>query len=733
MLTTDAVAETATGDQGRLDSGPGHRRDIQGLRAVAVLLVVLGHMGIPALAGGYIGVDVFFVISGFLITGLLVKEANQERGISFADFYARRARRILPAASVVLLSTLIAAFFLLGNVRIGEIARETIWAALFAANWKFSSEGTDYFDSSLPPSPLQHFWSLGVEEQFYLIWPALLFVVLFAMARRSMSRPGRFRHRPSRQRWLILVGVLSLIAGGSLFYSIVFTAAAPAGAYFSTLTRAWELAVGALLAVTASQLRHIPAAVKAAMTWLGMIGIGLSAVVLDETTAFPGAVALLPVLSTALVLAGGIAGPRYGAAALLGTRPFTWIGDRSYSLYLWHWPALILAAAYLGHDLSLAQSSAMILIALLLTILTYAFIEHPIHAGRLRANRAVSLMLWPTSFAVLSLVVLVSLDSVRAVDSGNSAVAGFDVPAATPPAGAPPGTAAPAPTGPAPTAALPGQPSASDPIGQAVAAAVAAAMAGDPIPEVLAPSIDQLRADSWRSVVPENCYALDTESTSDICSYGPDDAQRSMVIFGDSIAGMWLPALERIAENSGWRLYYLVKTSCPVANLVEWNPEDTANACPQWREWALGEIQKLAPDVVLLSTRGQSSSLASGKWEAGMVSTIQTLQQASPRVVVFSETPLALEDPVSCLDRPGAILADCTWELNGDVAALIAADRRASATAGAEFLDLLPWFCSSNRCPLVVNQMIVSYGAEHVTNTYGLALADSLAVALALT
>jgi len=234
-----------------------HRRDIQGLRAIAVLLVALAHAGVPFLKGGYVGVDVFFVLSGFLITGILVSEALSSGRVSLVAFYVRRARRILPAAALTLVATTIAAHHLLNFVRAREVVQDSAWAALFSANVHFAAQGSDYFQQGQPPSPIQHFWSLSAEEQFYLVWPSVLALVLFGLVSR----------RASLGRLLVVVCVLG---GASLLWSIHETATSPTTAYFSSLTRAWELALGAALAVGALMVTRIPGRLQLGMGWVGL-------------------------------------------------------------------------------------------------------------------------------------------------------------------------------------------------------------------------------------------------------------------------------------------------------------------------------------------------------------------------------------------------------------------------------------------------------------------------------
>jgi len=260
-----------------------HRGDIQGLRAVAILLVVLTHGGVRAVSGGFVGVDVFFVVSGFLITGLLLAEARTKGSVSIIDFYVRRARRILPAAALTYVVVDVAAVFLLNFLRAREAVQDSVYAAGFAANFRFAEKGTDYFAASQPPSPLLHSWSLGVEEQFYLVWPALLSITLFGLAlRRRRREVGRRQHKR----------LLLVLAAGSFAYSVHLTAALPPEAYFSPFTRAWELGIGAALAVGASTFVRLPPLATLLMGWTGLIAIAVAAAVLSDRTPFPGYAAL---------------------------------------------------------------------------------------------------------------------------------------------------------------------------------------------------------------------------------------------------------------------------------------------------------------------------------------------------------------------------------------------------------------------------------------------------------
>jgi len=349
------------------------RPDVEGLRAVAILLVVFVHVGIPGFGGGLIGVDVFFVISGFVITGLLLREQDATGSIRFLSFYARRARRILPAAILVIIVTLVATDVLVSHRLAVLVASDARWTTTFLGNFHFGSVTPTVF-TPRPQTPLFHYWSLAVEEQFYLIYPAF-FVGLMAL-------PGKFALRNRLALGLAAIIVISFIS------SVLASKPGLIGPFVSPFTHAWELALGGLVAVMTKQLRRIPSAVGALMTWTGVLLIGIATETITIQTAYPGYAAALPVVGAVLVVAGGASKPRLGAEVVLGTPIFRWLGRRSYSWYLWHWPVLVIAASYAHRTVygnSIVENLCLASAALVLAAITYVLVENPIrHSGLFR-------------------------------------------------------------------------------------------------------------------------------------------------------------------------------------------------------------------------------------------------------------------------------------------------------------------------------------------------------------
>ena len=371
------------------------RPDVEGLRAIAIALVVLYHSNFPGVTGGYIGVDVFFVISGFVITGLLLRERSGTGRTSLVNFYARRCRRILPAATLVILLAVLFSYLLLGVVVGNNTADDGRWAAAFLANFHFEAVGTSYFGALRPPSPLQNYWSLSVEEQFYVVYPTLFLLVAGAKMKTAL-----------RTRLTLVLGVV-IVTSYSL--SVIQTSSQPAAAYFSPFARAWELALGALVAVINPSLKRLPVRIAAVLTWVGAGAILLAAFGLTAHTSYPGSLVALPVLGAALVIAGGAATPRLGVESLLGLRPLSWLGKRSYSLYLWHWPILVIVAEEAGKSTLPAGESLllMVFVAVPLSMLSYRLVENPVRHWRLPSKASIfaGISLAVATIAILTIVI----------------------------------------------------------------------------------------------------------------------------------------------------------------------------------------------------------------------------------------------------------------------------------------------------------------------------------------
>jgi peptidoglycan/LPS O-acetylase OafA/YrhL len=380
------------------------------LRAVAILAVVAYHAGLSSIPGGYVGVDVFFVISGFLITDHLGRELAERGGISFGAFYARRARRLLPSALLVIGVTVAVSCVVLPPLQAMLVARDGLANAFYVGNYRYALQATNYLSASGPVSPLLNYWSLGVEEQFYLVWPALLFVASLAWWHRS-KRTGRSSPGQGQPLFSAVVVAMALVAACSLAFSISLTRANQPWAFFSLPTRAWELAVGGLLALAAPRLGRLPVGGRALLGWAGIGAIVFAAVTFTSATPFPGTAALVPVGGAAAVVAGGCGRPRLGAGWLLGRWPMQVIGRVSYTWYLWHWPALVLAPSIVGYALSVGGNVAVCGLALVLACMTTVLLERPLQRASwlVRPRRSLLLTVVLTGAVAVTIVVSCSV------------------------------------------------------------------------------------------------------------------------------------------------------------------------------------------------------------------------------------------------------------------------------------------------------------------------------------
>jgi peptidoglycan/LPS O-acetylase OafA/YrhL len=730
------------------------RPDIEGLRAVAVIAVVLSHasLGLP---GGYVGVDVFFVISGFLITRQLFEEGNRRGKFSFAKFYARRARRILPAATVVTLATLAAAYFWAPPLRVAGIARDGLAAALFSVNWRLAAQGTNYFQASSPPSPFQHYWSLSVEEQFYLVWPLLL-AVLFLL----------FRNRAHRTKALVVVLVLLIAA--SLWTSAYITHRSQPYAYFGTHTRVWELALGALLAVTADGLRRIPRVLAGVVGWLGLAGIVAACFVFDNNTAYPGTAAVLPVAGAGLIIAAGCgSAARFGPESLLKIWPMRWTGKISYSLYLWHWPLLILLPDALGHPLAVRERVIAIAAAVVLSVATYFLIEQPFqHQQALVAKpqRAFALATGLISASIAVAVILPGLITIpggsgttspaltaasasQAADPGNpSPTAGPSGSAGAPTGPASNGTAptGSAATGTAPTAAAVTYATvavATPPVSALLtdaqlAARLNLAVAQTQLPSNLLPSLTKVGSDLPNTTNTQGCQVQETPTVPKLpCDqFGDPNGTKQVVLIGDSHAGQWLASLNAVAITNHWRLTLYSKSDCPIGNYPDFINtvlKRTYPECTAWRTDVFARINAMHPALVVIGSRTRTVAATE---ESGMESSVKALTASGAKVVYMGDTPspAKIGSVPDCLSQHTSDIQKCN--VPRSTAGLTAAGRvnemQAAQSAGATVIDPTPWFCTASVCPVVVQGVQVFADESHMSETYGLLLAPQLGAKL---
>jgi peptidoglycan/LPS O-acetylase OafA/YrhL len=684
------------------------RLDIQGLRAVAVVLVVLAHVGVPGLPGGFIGVDVFFVVSGFLITGLLLREWEATGRIRLGAFFARRARRILPLATLVLVATAGYAAATLPASRVDELATDARWSALFLANVHFAQVDGDYFAQDRATSPVQHFWSLGVEEQFYLVWPALLVLVLVAA---GLAR---------RRAGTVPVAAVLVVIWCASYAWCVLESGRPA-AYYGALPRAWELATGAVLALAVPLLLRLKGWARTVLAAAGVAAVGLTAARYDDGSAGPEL--LLPVAGAAALLAAGTV--VHDARLPLACRPLTWpgmvrLGDRSYSLYLWHWPVVVLVIPALGLG---AVTDAVVALAITACLAEVGFrlVETPFRRGRVPGFRGrPALSLWPvTVLLVGGSCLLAESWAAAGLEERRQESQRYYAEHPTAMAG-------------------PARQLAPQPVRAALAEAIRLADAGAPIPNELV-NEKGLRNDHWQTWF--DCYAGWDQVAVRLCPLGDRHAARTMVVHGDSQAGMLLPALDLVGRDSGLRVIALVKLGCaPYAvDQLHVAVGERYLACDHFREWAQARIRELKPDVLVLGARGMwavdttDGTPAQESWSTGVQTTLRELTARTDHVVVMAGLGALAVSPRDCLTDAQAVLATCTTP--EDERILMANDltRAAAARAGATYADLTTLACLRHRCPLVAERIVLYRDPAHLTKSWVRRVAWELAGLMKLT
>ncbi|MBZ9735125.1 acyltransferase [Mesorhizobium sp. CA18] len=651
----------------RDDIAPGgFRPEIQGLRGLAVAFVVIFHIWPAALPGGYVGVDIFFVISGFLITGLLTRMALSEDGISLVGFYTRRVRRLLPAAIVALLVTLAGTLLFVSDAWWEETAKQVIASALYMQNWRLAEQAVDYLGAEDAPSPVQHFWSLSIEEQFYIVWPLLMLAVLWWARRRG--------HSPMQT----LVFVLGVVMAGSLAASVALTRSDPAWAYFVTHTRVWELALGGLLALTSDRFRP-NGRVRTAMVVAGSLAALASAMLFSRSTDFPGFKALLPTLGTTLIIAAGSV--RMGRFRGLDIAMLRYIGDRSYSIYLWHWPLIIFYAAQRG-AIDLVDGVLLIVVTLMVSELSYRFVEQPYRHSR--SSRAWRPLIDGT--VAVGLCVAVAGGLVYAIDRQ------------------------PIDTG------LIGTPNYPGP---------AALLANAVVPQGVKPLPPLSKIGSDVPVIYRmKCHQQQKGTDATGCQLGDPAGTRTIVVMGDSHAAQWVPAIDKIAKDRKWRLVTFTKAACPVTRVTILDDGKPYEQCALWREKALAEIAKLKPDFVITS-QSNYTSVTQGAMIEGLRSVWGELTSQDVRVVAIRNTPFSLFDPRTCLGTDPAKCINPRAEVERENIYALAA----RSVAGVTVVDMNDALCGKDSCPAVVGNIVVLRDNHHLTATYALALAPYLAKA----
>lgn len=681
------------------------RLDLQGLRMVAMLTVFANHLwGWPA--GGFVGVDVFFVISGFLITGNLLRSAEVRGNVRFRTFYWNRVRRIVPAATVVLILTYLVSTWVLKPFKAHEVGLDALFAFIFMSNWRFAAKGTDYFNADGAPSPIQHYWSLSIEEQFYFVWPALIFVISLVVLRKAW---------PHQRRMQLAGGVMGLVTAISLAWALHESVSWPARAYFDTFTRVWELGVGALLATAVGALARIPAQVKVVLSWTGLAAIVASnALITDQAVGFPAPWALLPVAGSALVIAAGVAGePAY--QPFLRNPLSTYLGDISYSLYLVHWPVIILLADLMGR--SPAYYSAATALTLGLAIASFHFVENPLRRidmtkirTRVRAlQRQRFEIRRSTQLAAITasalLVVAMTAYALRP-DTYRHALVPNDIPA---------------------VASIDNPLAPSDrPRASELRAEITAAIKTTAWPQ-FNPSVEAVVKGPITTPEVDECGGAKLLDPGD-CTWGSASAPTRVVVIGDSVALSYLGPLRQMALNSNGELqvHSEAQYACFfIEQTVPFKEQKLVDSCARRKPVAVDYINRTKPDVVIISHFYGTKKLADGEsltaqgWADSLQKFIDQFRSSTKKIVFIAPPP----DGVSidaCYGQKSNTPPDCISKISHTWKSTAVAEQQLARAVNGVWVDSLPWFCyDERRCPSFVGNILTKRDDVHMTLSYG--------------
>ena len=605
---------------------------IQALRALAAILVTLFHARL--MPGGFIGVDIFYVISGYLITGLILREIDRDGHLDLPAFYQRRIKRLLPTSAFVLISTAILSWILLPAITRANLGKDLVAASLYVSNYLFAWWQNDYQNLNATPSPVIHYWSLAVEEQFYLLWP------IFILALTKLSKR------------IYLVTAIGLVTFFSFLFSIYQTRTSPIWAFYGLPTRAWELGFGALLL-------FIPTKVFSSklIPWIAFAGIVFSSLRYDENTAFPGSKALLPVLATFLLIASIQVWPPI-FNDLGNNRIAQWLGGISYPLYLWHWPALVLPSTFLGRPLHIRERIACIALTLLLAELTHRFIEEPLRHKKFSA-RKIYLGAITTTLVSALLAVGITASSSSEISVRGATTTKFTL------------------------------------------------------------------ADVMKKpeVYGDGCHVNYGETKSGYCTYGDKNSKNVIVLYGDSHAAQWFPALKEIAVANNLKLISLTKSACPAVDSLR--PDQGAFKmvhCTKWRQNSIARIVSIHPLAVITSSFQYFTPPANypnrGQWWSdGQRKLLKDLKGSATHIIYIADTPRPLRDIPSCLASRKSSSCDSTEKTPVTI------------IRGFDIIDPTSWLCTSF-CPAIVDGVVAYRDGSHISVDMALALIPQLSAQL---
>ncbi|GAB3694323.1 acyltransferase family protein [Nocardiopsis oceani] len=664
---TDAVASPVTAKSRR-------RPDIEGLRAVAALLIAVYHIWFGTVSGG---VDVFLLLTGFLITGSLVRAMERDGRIAFGAFWTKLVKRLFPAGAVVLGAVLVMAYLFFPRSQWMTVIDDVRAAALYYGNWHLALGSVDYMAESAAASPVQHFWSLAIQGQFYLVWP----ILITAAGLIAVWLGVRIRH--------VAAAAVGTVFAVSLGYSLWITSTEPVWAYFDTGARLWELAMGGLLALVIHRVK-LPGWLSLVSGWLGLVALVLCGFVIGDSIPYPGYASLWPTLAALLVIlagAGNVEPHRLSANHFLGMRPLTWLGGHAYTLFLWHWPVLIVYLELTERVRPSLSGGFLVLGASFAAALLTSWV---IDGGVNRVTRRLRTPSWSLAAGVIFIIpVLVggamwgqSLERDRQLRAELS----------------------------------------SNPLAYPGAAVHLDEEVAENLPELpVYPDTSTAARDTIDQT--DECNNATTDDTEAVtCEFGNVGSDYTIALVGSSHVRHWFQAVETLADQHGWHMVLMTKNGCQFSDQVHYRGGSVDEACGTWNDNVMDELTELSPDAVFtLASLTPGSADGEEQIPEGFLERWRQLDAMGIDTIAVRDTPRFDFNVAECVDRNSP--AECSAPRSDSMAPEAPFKNLANVPHNTRFLDMTDYLCSDEVCHGAIGNQLVFYDNHHLTYAFSQSLA----------
>jgi len=701
------------------DPAEGFRTDIEGLRGLSVLLVVLFHIEINAFSGGYIGVDVFFVISGYLLTSLFFGEIKEKNQVNVSAFFSRRVRRLLPASVTTILATILLAWILLSPFGVEAVIKDAFGASTYSMNFLLLQQSTDYLNAQSSPSVFQHYWSLAVEEQFYFFWPFVFAgIAKLKIPREKCAYP------------------MIMIVAVSLWLSIYISESNESLAFFMLPTRAWEMAFGALLACYRSKILQLGQRFIEILAIAGLSAILFPTFIYDDFTLYPSWRAIFPVLGTGFIIAS--AGS--SLSNWLSSPSLIFLGKYSYGWYLWHWPFICLANTYFDENNRIVVNAIAALISLPIAILSHRTIETPVRKLNLFVHKPSKGVIFGILLTLVSVVLVFTAFVLRPKESIQLSSEQNQIPITIIQRDE-------IVTDTETSKDSPEKTETNDQTNNEPEFNEDASVETIIIDEGVRNHYQLLEAGSKLQYLPDSvglggnkpriygsnprCHVTNAAQASPPCLYGELDSKRTMVLFGDSHAATWFPLFNYVAEEFGWRLISRTKSSCFAEELEFplYGVDRKYSECFGWKKWVQEELAENQVDLIIVATKRKDVPVINEyfsveEWNDGLASSLRTLGSFAPQVVLMGATPYMENHVRECITSSEDISKCHSMFEKAIPTDYQELEEAAAVKTNTVYVPTVDLLCTKTICPSVVGNNVTYMDRQHLTRDFVLTLTN---------